>query len=521
VAERIDTLADSHLAWRAAAPPSIADNIRRQPAYVVLCIVVALIGCGLFAYSQTKAFAQDEGYHLLAAQLILDGKRPYLDFLYPQTPLSAYWNAGWMSLLGQGWRQVHGVGAVTASAPVMLIADFVFVRAPNAAWRLPGATLAAVAFGLNAGVFEFTTVGQPYALCLLLMAAALRLSVASPGGVRPLMTAGAGFCASAAACASLLTAPAALVLLVWTLVVGRPGSHLLKAAAFVAGACLPVVPLLWLFVQGPRQVVFNVIEYQLLYRLVDWPGAYGHDLGVYLSWANSGQALLLVALAAVALVAARRGNGWARARRAEVCLCGWLGAALALHISTAHPTFAWYYLLLVPFLAVLAPIGLFEFAARVGGALRPWLAVGAVMAVMIASLAHTLHADWDDLGWKDFERLAAKVNEVTPKGGQILADEHIYFLTGRAPPEGAANMDSHKLSLPPQLAALLHVTSHADFDRQVAAGLYDTVALCEPDLIEKLDLDDLYAQKYELPTTDCAVFWQPLSLRSRETTEAQ
>jgi hypothetical protein len=57
--------------------------------------MVCIFAAGLLAYSQTWCLAWDEGYHLVAAQMIVAGKRPYLDFCFPQTPLNAYWNAGW------------------------------------------------------------------------------------------------------------------------------------------------------------------------------------------------------------------------------------------------------------------------------------------------------------------------------------------------------------------------------------------------------------------------------------------
>src|SRR5580698_9263833 len=61
---------------------------------LLLLIAAGVLGAGLMIYSQTVAFTGDEGFHLLAAQLIDSGKRPYIDFCFPQTPLNAYWNAG-------------------------------------------------------------------------------------------------------------------------------------------------------------------------------------------------------------------------------------------------------------------------------------------------------------------------------------------------------------------------------------------------------------------------------------------
>lgn len=59
---------------------------RREGTYRWLCGVVAVIAAALVFFSQTRAFTWDEGFHLLAAQLILAGKKPYLDFCFPSRP---------------------------------------------------------------------------------------------------------------------------------------------------------------------------------------------------------------------------------------------------------------------------------------------------------------------------------------------------------------------------------------------------------------------------------------------------
>src|SRR5437016_6123487 len=80
---------------------------------------VAIAGLYLW-YSQTRAFAWDEGYHLVAAHLVKAGKRPYLDFCFPQTPLNTYWNAAWITLLGGSWRVIHAIAAVLCFGAVWL-----------------------------------------------------------------------------------------------------------------------------------------------------------------------------------------------------------------------------------------------------------------------------------------------------------------------------------------------------------------------------------------------------------------
>src|SRR5579864_6597884 len=97
---------------------------------------VALLGACLLAYSQTKAFAWDEGWHLLAAQsILLRHKRLYIDFVYSQTPLNAFWNAGWMRLFGDTWRTAHAVAAVMTALAVLLTVHYLVRRIPVPEWR--------------------------------------------------------------------------------------------------------------------------------------------------------------------------------------------------------------------------------------------------------------------------------------------------------------------------------------------------------------------------------------------------
>jgi len=493
---------------------------RRPPLQsLALAGVGVLIAIGLVAYSQTHAFAWDEGFHLLAAQLIFSGKRPYLDFIFPQTPLNAYWNAGWMGLFGEGWRPPHAVAALLATGAALLTADFVFVRFPFAHWRFAAAITAALLVGFNVLVVEFATLGQPYALCLLLIVVAFRLAIVAVERSNLLLMTAAGFSASAAAASSLLTAPVAPVLLAWLVVYSRPGTRVSAAGAFLAGAVLPFIAVFWLLLQGPRQVIFGIIEYHLLHRREAWLHALHNDLGVLLSWIDSGQALLLGLLSIAALIFVSSRTDWPKLRRAQFNLCGWLAVALGAHLSSAHPTFPRYYVFLVPFLAILAPLGLYALGLRLGFADRPLWPTLIVIALAATGLGKTLYDDWDDFSWQDMEQVASKVDEVTPAGGSLFADEHIYFLTRRPPPEGQEHRDSHKLKLPSNLLSLLHVVPQAEVDRRITNGMFDTVVLCERDKINTLAAANVYARKHEFPTMDCEVFWEPHVRRQNDDKE--
>lgn len=471
----------------------------------MLCGLVGILLSGLLVYSQIQAFSWDEGFHLLAGRLILGGQSPYLDFCFPQTPLNAYWNALWLGISGDGWRVTHVVSSLLTACAILLAAEFILTRFPVRGWRLAGALAAALLVGLNASVIEFGTIAQAYALCLFLTVAAFRVAVLAVNRPGPLLAACAGLLVSAAAASSLLTAPATPVLLVWILVCNRSGSRWTKCAAFLAAAVVPFLPVLWLLVKSPHNVLFNLVQYQLFYRRSDWEGATGHDLDVLTSWIDSGPALLLGMLAVTGLLFIVRRSDWDRAVRREFYLCGWLAGAMGVEIATAHPTFTWYFLLVVPFLAILAVAGLHEVAARMYRPDRPLRPVAVLTVLLSLGLARELREDSERTAWRDMEPIARKVQEVTPPQAMLWAGEQIYFLTRRAPPDGMEFAAAQKLDIPMSVAAPLHILPKAELNRRVKAGMFSTIAICDDDRVQELGLPELYAKRAQIG--NCSVFW--------------
>lgn len=480
---------------------------RWHTAFLLGCLGVFIVG-GLLVYSQTHAFGWDEGYHLLAAQLIRAGKRPYLDFCFPQTPLTAYWNAAWMSIFGESWRTVHAVAALCASGASLLAAGFVFKRCPVSGWSLGAGVTAAFLIAANTTVVQFATAGQPYGLCLVLIVAAFVCAVLVVDRNDPLLSAAAGLLAGSASAGSLLTAPVAPVLLFWMLLSNRAGSRVTKAVCFVTGALISWLPIFWLFLQGPRQVFFNVIKYMLLYRRAEWPAATRHDFEVMISLMESPQGLTLGLLAMAGLFAAIRTDD--RRWRTALYLCFALAAALAIHVSFARPTFPQYYMFAVPFLSILSSAGLFEVSSRLGS--RPLWAAVALTTLVCAGLAKRVYDEArNDFFWRDMEAVARMVDQVTPAQATLLAsEEHVYFLTRRPPPPGMEVEDSHGIPLPPADAALLHLVPRDELRKRMETGFFHTVEICDEaqEKIQALGLSRLYARSAVMEP--CYVFWQPL-----------
>ena len=185
----------------------------------------AALAAGLMAYGQTLAFTEDEGFHLVAAQLIKAGMRPYLDFCFPQTPLNAYWNAFWMRVFGESWRTAHALASLETWTAVVLASQFVLTRLPERAWRVAGAMAATVMIGCIINLVDFGPLGQAYGMCLFTTVCAFRLAVAAVERPKWWLAAAAGAFAGVGAASSLLSALVGPVLLVWVWRSNRAGSR--------------------------------------------------------------------------------------------------------------------------------------------------------------------------------------------------------------------------------------------------------------------------------------------------------
>lgn len=479
-----------------------------QQSRYLLWALTAMLASALLVFSQTMAFVWDEGFHLLAAQLIRDGKTPYLDFCFPQPPLNAYLNAALFYLFGTNWRITHVIAALFVAGTTYLTAEFVLLRFPIRPWRSACVLLAALFVGLNEVVVQFGPIAQAYASAMFFAVLAFRMAVAGASRESWLFAFGTGLSAGTAAACTLLAAPVTPVLFGWTLFNRQWQDRSRQAAAFIAGCSIPFTPVLWLFIKSPRQTFFNVVQYQALFRRVNWGDANSHDFDVFTAWLNSVPTFLTVSFSIFGVLFVARQSRWERLRKAEFYLCAWIAAALTIYIATAHPTFQRYFIVAVPFFGILGAIGFFSVASRLGNPQRPFWAACLLSGLLILSIGKELFDDRESTRWSAYDEISAKVAQVTPAGSQFYADEQVYFLLHKTPPPGMEFSYSHKLELPASEEKLFHIVSEKEVNAQVRAGKYATVESCKDDRIEDMHLSELFP--YQVDIRDCSIFWGPL-----------
>ncbi len=477
----------------------------RQP-WPLLWMFLTLLSAGLVIYSQTMAFVWDEGFHLVAAQLISWGETPYLDFAFPQTLLNAYFNAAVLHVFGSSWRAVHFFDALFVITTVWLAATYVMRRFPEQRWKLSCAVAVATLVGLNPVVVAFGPVAQAYGSGMLLLFVAFRVAVRAVDRPAALLSFLAGLFAGASAGATLLTAPTVPVLLVWIIIVNRAGSRSRKLLAFCVGALLPFLPEFWLLVKAPRVAFFNIVQYQALFRRVNWGDVGAHDFDIFLDWTESTQTLLLGLLAIIGLLFLARKSKWDRVLRSEFYLAAALAIVDGAYIATAHPTFGRYFVFLIPFVAVIASAGFYYVGSRLISPERPRWPVAILFVILAAGLTKYLFDDRDATHWSDYQKIAEKIKEVTPPGQEYMADEMVYFLLKQRPPKRMEFSYSHKLELPQREEDLYHMISFKELGKQIAKGRFATVESCKDEVIDDFKLNDIFPNKQDFD--DCSVFWR-------------
>lgn len=486
-----------------------ADNearISRREQFGYWLLILAIAAFTLY-YAVTRAFVWDEGYHLMAAQQISLGKLPYIDFCFPQTPLNAFVNGAIIFFFGQHWQAIHVGATLFTIGATVLTAQYLLKRFPAPDWRFACAITALVFVGLNEVVFQFATIGQAYGICLFFAVAAYRVALTTPARVSSLYPLACGLLAGIAAGSSLLTAPVLPILALWIWHYDRVGLPWRKAFAFAGGVAIAFLPVIWLYVKNPEQTLFNIVRYHALYRRVDWPSAMAnrHDLLVAATLADSTQALTLALLAIVGIWFLLKQSNWPLWQKAEFYLAAWITAGEGAYLCTPHPTFSRYFLMLTPFITIVAMAGLYAVAVRIGSVERPRLLAGVASGLMALMFSSFYIQSFDQTTWQEYERLAQKIREVTPKGGRIFADEVVYFALGSSPPSGMECSYTHALALPAREEKLQHLVSEPDLKQQFLRHEFDTVQSCSDPEMDRLGLPAGYPHKVDLD--ECTIYW--------------
>lgn len=341
-----------------SAPSGGSTSVEHRSTWAAAIILafVALVQGIFFAHVALHRFVDgDEGFYLLASRLVLEHKRPYLDFFYTQAPLLPYVYGLWMRFAGVTWISAKLFAALLTALLGTLVCKHVHDETRN--WL---AALAAVLlFSTSTLIFGFFPIAKTYSLAgLFLFAAYVAVSRILATSPRWLIGAGGllfGLSVETRSYLVLLTP-----LFLWWIL--RNSDAKRKRAVvlwFLGGMVVGNLPAIYLFFSSPSAFVFNNLGYHAVRSqsgvIGMWKEKFFALLVTFLGRTESnGRQTSLVFFVSLALLSRMPKTS---APRLAFQLAVGIGL-ISLLPTPVHPQ---YFCLCIPFLLVTSVCGSHEF----------------------------------------------------------------------------------------------------------------------------------------------------------------
>ncbi|MGI6680650.1 MAG: hypothetical protein ACOX3T_04115 [Bdellovibrionota bacterium] len=214
--------------------------------------------------SLNRLIARDEGFYIIASELLLKNKILYKDFFFPQMPFTALFYAFCMKMFGVSWYVARGITGIIYFLTGSLL--FFHIK-KNSSLQL--AKLSLILFAIHPMAFSWLTVIKSYALVNLFLLAIFILieSYLSPhkkntkNNTKKIFVIGVLF--------GLLTLTrlhfASLFPLIFFHIYVKQGRLSKKDFAyFTAGSILALLPAIYYFILSQEIFIFNNFGYHLV-----------------------------------------------------------------------------------------------------------------------------------------------------------------------------------------------------------------------------------------------------------------
>jgi hypothetical protein len=246
------------LRWEACS-----ERFRRTTVFLV---VTGALASWLLPIAVNRLVDGDEGYLLIAARLVSEGRWPYRDFFLPQAPLVPALFGLLFWTLGRGWVQARLLAGLMAVAMGLLV----YRETLCATRRRSAALFAAALFAMSDGTIGWLTIVKGFGVSALLMlmsatlmGTAVRQPAIEPSTSRPSRAAlASGLAAGLAVCTRLYTVvlvPALALYLVRELGINR--ATMRRAGWYALGCLVGLLPLLVCYARAPRTFLFDTLLY--------------------------------------------------------------------------------------------------------------------------------------------------------------------------------------------------------------------------------------------------------------------
>ncbi len=329
----------------------IADRLEHSRAVWIIAAIL-IFQCLIFVPVATvRPIDGDEGFYLLAAKLVFQGKQPYTDFFYPQMPLFPYVYGLWMWLFGFSWYAARLLSALLAVGTGLLLYQYV-VRLTS---KRHLGLLAVGLYALSSLLLGQYTAAKTYSLSVFLLMSAVVLLPGKSNSHRQLRYILSGLLLGLAVDTRLFFLA---VVPVFLLVLrcdeeSKPETRLRRQGWLLLGVVIGLLPNLWFLAVSPDTYVFNNIGYHAMRTGGGVLGFLEQKLlivleliGAWKAWGHVSLQLpiLLFANCYYLLLAWRLGK--------RLSFAFYIAAVLSVISLLPTPTFVQYFCVVVPFLIV-------------------------------------------------------------------------------------------------------------------------------------------------------------------------
>jgi hypothetical protein len=225
-----------------------------------LFLPIFLLQAGFFLFVSRHRFIDgDEGFYLLASQLVLRHKTPYLDFFYTQAPLLPYVYALWFKIAGLSWLSARTFAALQTA----VLGGLIYEHVCHETQKWMAGIAAVVLFASSSLVFAWFPIVKtfPLATPFLFLAYVIvaRLSPSSPSWW---MAIAGFFFALSVDTRSYVVALAPVF--VWWILRQRGSNRWARLLWSLVGFTVGILPSLILFFASPDAFMFNNLGYHAM-----------------------------------------------------------------------------------------------------------------------------------------------------------------------------------------------------------------------------------------------------------------
>ncbi|MCK4323600.1 MAG: glycosyltransferase family 39 protein, partial [Armatimonadetes bacterium] len=329
----------------------IADRLERSRAAWIIAAIF-IFQCLIFIPVATvRPIDGDEGFYLLAAKLVFEGKQLYTDFFYPQMPLLPYVYGLWMKLFGFSWYAARILSALLAVGTGLLLYSYAMRLTSKRHLGL----LAVGLYALCSVMLGWYTVAKTYSLSVFLLMSAVVLLPRDSDSHRELRYVLSGLLLGLAIDTRLffLAVVPVFLLVLRHRKESKPVAQLKSQRWLLLGVVIGLLPNLWFLVVSPDTYIFNNIGYHAMRTGGGLLGFLEQKLlivleliGAWKAWGHVSLQLpiLLFANCYYLLLAWRLGK--------RLSFVFYIAAVLSVISLLPTPTFVQYFCVVIPFLIV-------------------------------------------------------------------------------------------------------------------------------------------------------------------------